>query len=570
MGREPAVLLRQRIRHCKPAETMKPLNYLTNAVRAPEIVAILVRWGFEDLLLQLETPPLLLRNLVRSKVAHLTPYERFRNALEELGPIFVKFGQVLCTRPDRLPEPLVLELKRLRDQVEPQAFEKIQPVFLRELKGDLDSVFAEFDPVPVAAGSLGQVYKAQRRRDGAWVAVKVQRADIQSSIRADMDIIAWFARQLHARVAELKPYNLPALVADAERGIQSELDYRNEADNAEVFRALNSEEVGVFAPAVDRDLSTRRLLVTEWVEGNPPDAAGLDSDAARELALLGGRSMFRQIVATGFFHADPHAGNLLITADRRICFLDWGQAGQISVAMRYVLADLFAAIAAGDAWAVTRVAERMSVGRRPIKQGRLEAEVTYLLNRQGNSGGVRAEIGILALKLLYLFGRNEVVVPPDYALLAKAILCVEETGRGLDPDFELEAVARPFLEDLSRSRWSMAGLKRQALDPALSALRHLQRVPERIQRILQRVEAEDIQINMHHAGTENLEETFNASMNRLTAGIIVGSLVIGSSLVITTGVKPLLMGYPVLGLLGFLASFLLGLYILISTFRNHR
>lgn len=549
---------------------MKPFNYLANAVRAPEIVAILVRWGFEDLLLQLETPPLLLRNLVRSKVAHLTPYERLRNALEELGPIFVKFGQVLCTRPDRLPEPLVRELKRLRDQVEPQAFEKIEPVLLRELTGELDAVFAEFDPVPVAAGSLGQVYKARRRTDGAWVAVKVQRAEIQSNIRADMDIIAWFARQLHARVTDLQPYNLPALVADAERRIQAELDYRNEADNAEVFRALNAGEAGVFAPAVDRALSTRRLLVTEWVEGSAPHSADLDAAAAREVALLGGRSMFRQIVATGFFHADPHAGNLLITPEGRVCFLDWGQAGQITVEMRYVLADLFAAIAAGDAWAVTQVAERMSEGRRPIEQGRLEAEVTYLLNRQGNAGALKAEIGALALKLLYIFGRNGVVVPPDYALLAKAILCVEETARSLDPDFEIEPVARPFLEELAQSRWSIDGLKRQALYPALSAMRHLRQVPEQLQRILQRVEAEDIQINMHHAGTENLEETFNASMNRLTAGIIVGSLVIGSSLVITTGVKPLLMGYPVLGLLGFLASFLLGLYILISTFKNHR
>lgn len=549
---------------------MKPFNYLSNAVRAPEIVAILVRWGFEDLLLQLETPPLLLRNLVRSKVAHLTPYERLRNALEELGPIFVKFGQLLCTRPDRLPEPLVRELKHLRDHVEPQAFAKIEAVLRRELKVDLDAVFADFNPEPVAAGSLGQVYQARRISDGARVAVKVQRADIQSNIRSDMDIIAWFARQLHARVADLKPYNLPALVADAERRMQMELDYRIEADNAEVFRTLNTEEEGVFAPAVDRALSTRRLLVTEWVEGVTPEEAQLEPEAGQELALLGGRSMFRQIVGTGFFHADPHAGNLLVTSDGRICFLDWGQAGQITLEMRYVLADLFAAIDASDAEAVTRVAGRMSDEARPVDERRLEVEVSYLLNRRGKVGEVRSEIGTLAFELLYVFGRNGVVVPPDYALLAKAILCVEETARGLDPNFDIGAVAEPFLVELAQSRWSLSSLKRQALYPALSAMRHLRQVPEQVQRILRRIEAEDIRINMHHAGTEKLEETFNASMNRLTAGIIVGSLVIGSSLVITTGVKPLLMGYPVLGLLGFLASFLLGLYILISTLRNHR
>jgi len=150
---------------------MKPFNYLSNAVRAPEIVAILVRWGFEDLLLQLETPQFLLRNLVRKKVTHLSPYERVRNACEELGPIFVKFGQILSTRPDRLPEPLVMELKKLRSHVEPQAFKKIEPVLLKDLGRPIDEVFTEFERVPVAAGSLGQVYKAKLIATDEWVAV---------------------------------------------------------------------------------------------------------------------------------------------------------------------------------------------------------------------------------------------------------------------------------------------------------------------------------------------------------------------------------------------------------------
>ena len=191
---------------------MKPFNYLANAVRAPEIVAILVRWGFEDLLLQLDTPQFLLRNLVRKKVAHLTSYERMRNACEELGPIFVKFGQILSTRPDQLPEPLVMELKKLRTAVEPQPFERIKPILIKELEAEIDEVFLDFDPKPVAAGSLGQVYKARLISTGEWVCIKVQRADIQKTISADMEIIGWFARQLHTRIEDLQPYNLPGLL----------------------------------------------------------------------------------------------------------------------------------------------------------------------------------------------------------------------------------------------------------------------------------------------------------------------------------------------------------------------
>lgn len=547
---------------------MKPFNYLANAVRAPEIVAILVRWGFEDLLLQLDTPQFLLKNLVRKKVTHLTPYERMRNACEELGPIFVKFGQILSTRPDRLPEPLVMELKKLRSEVEAQPFEKIKVVALKELEGELEDVFAEFDPVPIAAGSLGQVYRAKLLSTGEQVAVKIQRADIHKTISADMEIIGWFARQVHARIEELRPYNLPSLLREAEKRLEEELDYNNEADNAEIFIALNTQPE-VYAPKVHRDLSSRRILVTEWVDGFAPDQITLSPEDARKVARLGGESIFHQIVGTGFFHSDPHPGNLLITAEQKICFIDWGQAGQITLEMRYHLADLFAAITNRDGDKVIRVAQQMSVDNKRIDHRRLEKEVTFLLNKHRKFGPAGTKIGTVGLEMLYLFGSNGIEVSPDYALLSKSILCVEETARILDPNFDIQVIARPYLEKLNKERWSLASIQRHSLYPMLNTLRNLQLIPENLQRILQKVEDEELQINFHHTGTENLEETFNASMNRLTVGIIIGSLLIGSSLVITTGVKPLLWGYPAIGIVGFLVSGLLGLYIVLSTLRKH-
>jgi ubiquinone biosynthesis protein len=548
---------------------LKPFNYLSNAVRAPEIVAILVRWGFEDLLLQLDTPQFLLRNLVRKKVTHLTPYERVRNACEELGPIFVKFGQILSTRPDRLPEPLVMELKKLRSQVEPQAFEKIEPSLLKDLGCPIDQVFAHFDSEPVAAGSLGQVYKAKLISTGEWVSVKVQRADIHKTISSDLEIIGWFAKQLHARVEELRPYNLPKLVHEAEQRLEEELNYNNEADNAEIFRALNTEQERVFAPKVYTTFTTRRLLVTEWVDGVAPDQADLPEADARELAKQGGESVFHQIVGTGFFHSDPHSGNMLITPDQRICWLDWGQAGQITLEMRYLLVDLFAAITDRNAAKVIRVAERMAVNNRRIDRRRVEKEVTFLLNKHRDFGPSGTKIGTVGLEMLYIFGSNGIEVSADYALLSKAILCVEETARSLDPDFNILSVAKPFLVKLNKERWSVDSVARQTLYPMLSMFRRMQQIPENMQRILQRIEEEDLQINFHHTGTENLEATFNASMNRLTVGIIIGSLLIGSSLIITTGIGPLLWGFPAIGIVGFLVSGLLGMYIVISSLRNH-
>jgi len=358
-------------------------------------------------------------------------------------------------------------------------------------------------------------------------------------------------------------------VHEAEARIDEELNYTNEADNAEIFRALNTEQTQVFAPKVYSTFTTRRLLVTEWIDGAAPGDVELTVDDARELAKQGGESVFRQIVVTGFFHSDPHSGNMLVTPDRRICWLDWGQAGQITLEMRYLLVDLFAAITERNAAKVIRVAERMSVNNHRIHRRQMDKEVTFLLNKYRDFWPFCTKIGTVGLEMLYIFGRNGIEVSADYALLSKAIVCVEETARILDPEFDILSVAKPFLSQLNQERWSASSLTSQALYPMLEMLRRLQQIPEYLQRILQRVEAEELQINFHHTGTENLQDTFNASMNRLTVGIIIGSLLIGSSLIITTGVGHLLWGFPAIGIVGFLVSGLLGLYIVISSLRNH-
>ena len=548
---------------------LNPLNYLANAVRAPEIVAILARWGFEDLLLQLDTPAFLLKNLVREKITHLGPYERVRNACEELGPIFVKFAQILSMRPDRLPEPLVMELKKLRSQVEPQSFDKIKPVLLKELGAEIDSIFDDFSEEPIASGSLGQVYKARLKSSDKWVAVKVQRADIRKTIHSDLEIIGWFARQLHARIEYLQPYNLPELIHEAEDRLEKELNFRNEADNAEIFRSLSSNNPRVFAPKVYHELTTKNLLVTEWVEGKSPDKVSLEPAVAKEMAKLGGESVFHQIVKTGFFHSDPHSGNMLITPDRRICFLDWGQAGQITAEMRHLLADIFAAITTRNADQIVRVAERMSFGSRRIDRRNLEKQVTLLLNKHRSFGPAGTKMGQVGLEMLYIFGSNGIQLSPEYALLSKAILCVEESARTLDPDFDIQTVAKPFLVDLNQERWSFDGISRQTIYPILLMLKRMRQIPENVQRILQRIEDEDIRVNLHHTGTKDLQNTIDGAMNRLTIGIILGSLIIGSSLIITTGAPPLLFGFPAIGILGFIVSGLLGLYIVFSTLRRN-
>nr|WP_246460046.1 AarF/UbiB family protein [Puniceicoccus vermicola] len=461
-------------------------------------------------------------------------------------------------------------MKKLRSQVEPQTFKRIQPILAKELDRPIEEVFVNFPETPVASGSLGQVYRAKLRSTGEIVCVKVQRADAAKTINSDFEIIGWFARQIHQRFEGLRPYNLPSLVEQAYERVKEELDFRNEARNSETFQMMNENPERVFAPEVHSEFTTKRLLITEWVEGIPPDEVPSGTEIARDLAIVGGESVFHQIVVAGFFHSDPHSGNMLVTPDNRICLLDWGQVGQITRNMRFNLADLFAGITSRNPDKVVDVAERISTSNRPVSRRKIEQAVTLLLNRNTKVGPAGTEIGTMGLELIHTFGINGIDVPSDYALLAKAILCVEETAKGLDPEFDLQACARPYLVKLNRERWNPKTLIRQNFWPLLRAMKSLQEIPSDFQRLIRRFEEEDVQINLNHTGTEGLQETFRNSMNRLTVGVVTAALIIGSSLIITTGVRPFLWGYPAIGMLGFMASGCLGFYLVISILRRSR
>jgi ubiquinone biosynthesis protein len=230
---------------------------------------------------------------------------------------------------------------------------------------------------------------------------------------------------------------------------------------------------------------------------------------------------------------------------------------------------LFSAITSRDAEQVIYVAEQMAANNSRVNRQKLGKEITFLLNKHQDFGPSGTKIGTVGLEMLFIFGRNGIDVAGDYALLSKSILCVEEAARSMDPEFDIVSVAKPFLAKLGRERWNAQSVKRHFFYSLKKTLNHIQLLPETLQRILWRFEKEDLEINFHHTGTEKIEETFSASMNRLTIGVIIGSLVIGSSLIITTGVGPLLWGFPTIGILGFLISGLLGIYIVVSILRKH-
>lgn len=551
---------------------MNTFDVIANAGRLREILTVLTRYGFSWLAEEINLPGGILERL-RSKTADRRPlWERLRLAAEELGPTFVKAGQMLSMRPDLLPQPFILELRKLQDHVQELPFEDMLEVIEEELGAPIDSLFSEFDRKAVAAGSLAQVYFGRLKETGANVAVKVQRPGIQRLMERDLDVAVWIAEQLHARVPLLKPFNLPAVAAEARTSLLQELDFQIEARNQQFFNAQNPYPDQVFAPEVYDALSSRRLLVMERVSGVRVDVAAenLPVAEARRIALSGARSLLDQILNGGFFHADPHAGNVLVMPDGRLCLLDWGLAGHLTRRMRLALADLMVASAKQDAEAIVAIAASLASASALPDLRAMEREVTLAIRTHFNRALPRQEIGRFILRLLHIFGTQGISLTRDYALMAKAVFATEEIARVLDPEFDLAKAATPVLREVQGKRLSVRTLSREFISNARATFMHLRELPALIDRVARRIAAENLTVNLQHRGTENLEDSLNAASNRLSAAVIIAALIVGSSLVITTRVEPLLAGFPALGIIGYVLSAMLGLWIVVDIIRHGR
>ena len=532
----------------------------------------MVRYGFEDLLKSLNLPSSWVRKVVSDKdgrIEKMTIPQRIRYGCEDLGPTFVKIGQILSSRPDLLGVSVVEELKNLRDDVEAIPIEEIEKRLDQELGQPWSEVFSSINVEPTGSASIAQVHKGVLRDGDRAVALKVRRPGIEKALSADMEILSWLAKNLHRRLKELQPYDLPEIVDALEVGLRQELDFRNEAVNSRVFNEQNPFKEDVFAPEVYEKLSSKRLLVMEHVQGESADEADWTREKKRQLAQKGGESMFHQILVEGFFHADPHPGNILISDDGRLCLLDWGLTGHLTQAMRWILADLLEAVVHQDARKLVQVTRQINRDKPPIDEQRLEIDIARVLARHGKDFRVN-QAGEIMLDLARALSKNGVTMSRDYTMLTKAIVSVEETGRVLDPDFDLVRIAEPFLRKLMVERYRPEQLLRDFWLESREWVRDVGKLPGDLQRVLRRIEKEDIGVNLRLDKLEKLAEPLDGAINRVVLGLIIGSLIIGSSMIMTTGTGPLLWGYPQLGLFGYLLSAVLGLWVIFDIIRHGR
>jgi len=543
--------------------------------RLREITTVLVKYGFPDVVarLHLERTVALGRRLRfwKRREPWGTRAQRLRLTLQELGPTFVKFGQALSTRADLLPEELVAELSRLQDEVPPLAPGVAEATIEAELGAPVAALFARFDGNPIAAASIAQVHRAALA-DGAEVAVKVRRPGIDATIERDLAILGLLARLAERYLPDSELYQPGSLVSEFARSIRAELDLAREGRTIDRFRTNFAGECTLHLPRVHWDRTTRGVLTLEFIDGRKvldvlraPDGYDLPLIARRGADLI-----LRQVLRHGLFHADPHPANVFVLPGNVICLLDFGNVGRIDRHLRRSLAALFHAVVREDAEQVTDAI--LSIGRplQRLDRDQLRRDVVELLEAYSGAMLRDLSIGALLHDALAVMHRHRLQFPVDLMLLARAFVTVEGVGRQLDPSFQMVEQARPLVAGILRDRFSPAAVASEMGNLGREMSEALQAVPRDLVQIIEKARDDRLQIQFVHKNLEHFVQEMDRSSNRLAFAIVIAALIIGSSLIVQRGGGPQILGMPALGLVGFVAAGLFGLWLAIGILRSGR
>jgi len=538
--------------------------------RYRQIGNILVKYGFGIILEQTHLfKSLKIAPRKKRKPSSSLPV-RVRMMFEELGPTFIKLGQILSTRPDLIPFPFIEELEKLQDEVSPVEVEKIEEVISEELGRKAEEIFASFQKQPLASASIAQVHRATLK-GRKKVAVKIQRPGIAKLIRIDLQILYDIASLMERFIKEAEVYQPVRIVEEFERTLKKELDFTLEANNIERFSTNFSSDNTVCIPKVYRDFTTKRILTLQYMEGIKINKVekikklGLDR---KKIAQNGANVTLQQIFSHGFFHADPHPGNIFILKDGRICYLDFGIVGKLDEERRIELTYLLNGFLNKDAGTIVRTLTSMEAIPEDVDIKSLQRTLEDMLDRYYNVPVGEIKMREVLEEEFEAMRKFRVNVPADLALLAKTLITIEGVGLTLDPDFNLTSQIQPFVTKLIQEKLKITNLLKE-LKKALSDLYFtLKEIPASLETFLRNIKKGYINIAFEHKGLQNLTSTIDKSSNRISFSLIIAALLISSSRILLSGKGPLLFGFSVFGFFGFAISAILGLWLLISILRQ--
>ncbi len=547
--------------------------------RFNRILRIFVRYGFEDVvsyLIETRRFPLirkLIPRATRRNARKYTKYEKMRLACEELGPTFIKFGQILSNRSDLLPPELIAQLEKLQDNVPPQAGAVSRQVIEAELKKPIEELFAWYETEAFASASMAQVHRATLKT-GEKVAVKVQRPEIQGIIVEDIRIMYMLAGILERRIPSLKSFDPIGLVRNFEESILKELDFIHESVSIQRFgRNIHDDphDNTTHVPKVYREFTTGKVLTMEFISGvKVTDSKVLESkgydrkEVARKLAL----TYVRQVFEYGFFHADPHPGNILVLPNGHICFLDFGMMGSILPRDIEILGHIFLAVKSKDVNKLIRTLMRMSDTTTIRDMRALEYEMNEFVCNYSVVAIHENEMSTVLLQLKDIIVRYDLKVPPHFFLLARSMVTIEGLIRNLDPGIDMLEIARPYLRAAIARKLNPFKLGMKVLNGLYEMANYMEEFPHDLKNAVRKINTGKINVNLNHQGVDPLIHTLNRVTKQIATSLVIAALLVGSALFIIHKVGPFWFGYSCYGVIGILLAAILGYGMLRNIFRG--
>ncbi len=454
---------------------------------------------------------------------------RFRAVLEELGPTFVKVGQILSTRPDVLPPPFVEELRTLQDASNPLPFEEIRGAVETGLGAPIEELYAEFDEEPLASASMAQAHRA-RLPDGSEVVVKVQRPGIAETMRADLDLMHMFARFMEYTIAEMELYAPGDIVRALDDALSDELDFTVEASNLVAFAHNFKDDPNIHIPRLYGDLSGRTVMTMEKINGRKLIEIAGETDEARHFASLIIDSTYRMVFEFGLFHGDPHPGNLFVTEDNKLAYIDFGLCGRLGQRQQDHLVALIVSIVAGDMDGIARILLQMGRPLGHVRMNAFKAEIADVRERYLKRDLSKIDLTAFVEECIDAAQRYRIRVAPEYAILTKASVTSEGVIRRLAPDLDVVAVAQPYARKLLSRRYSSERLVQEAMNGATSLGYFLREVPDQLSQIMMDIEAGTLSIQVRNEEIDRLGALMNTQATRIFMGIWCAALIIATPL----------------------------------------
>ncbi|MEI7026216.1 ABC1 kinase family protein [Paenibacillus sp. y28] len=501
--------------------------------------------------------------------------ERIRLLLEDLGPTYVKLGQIASTRPDLVPASIISELERLQDHVSPFSYEEVAAIIEAELMAPVEEVFADFCKAPIASASIGQVHRAVLH-DGTQVAVKVQRPHIRSVIETDLDIITQFAKLAESRLEWARRYRLSDMMEEIAKALLTELDYGAEVRNADKFASRNQMKDQIVIPGVYVEYSTRKVLTMEFVEGIRLNDRSRLEEAGHDRSRLAERFakvILHQVLIDGFFHGDPHPGNVLVLSDGRLALLDFGMVGRLSPEMKKQMAAFVIALRNQKSSGVIRAISKMGIVPEDVDRAQLRMDVEELREKYYQVPFSQIRLGEAVNELFSLALQHRIVIPTEMTLLGKTLLTMEGVVTALDPEFSVFDVAEPFGRRLMRdqldpremmSQW-MDGIP-EYMDLVMEAPHILKDMASVVKKGKVGVELSTPEMNTFFRKLDQISNKMSFSIVLLSLSIVMAGLIIGSSM---NHQSTMLWRIPVIEI-GFVIASVLFLWLIYAILRSGR